>query len=210
MEPNLLIVTVIAVHLLALISPGPNFFISAQYGLNYPRPVGLLTTAGVATGTFIHVLLGLLGLSAIVAQSIWLYSILKFLGAAYLIYLGAKSLLSKGEKMDLAAVEVASSSQFSKRQAYQVGILTCLSNPKAAVYYLALFTSLILPGAALTSKVILMVILPIMSWLWYSLVVYGFSLTGVKDLYRRFRRWIDLAFGALLMGLGLKIILSTK
>lgn len=205
------ILTIAGIHLVAVATPGPNFFISAKHGLTYSRPAGLLTTAGVATGTLIHITLGLLGLSAVVAQSIWLYNLLKYLGAAYLLYLGIKALLAhKKEQPGWAGLHLGQAKPISLERAYRIGIVTCLTNPKSAIYFFALFTSVISADTPLAVKLTLVILLPVISWLWYSLVALSFSLGPLKQWYSRFYRWVETTFGLLLIGLGLKIALSPK
>lgn len=204
------ILTIIGIHLAAVATPGPNFFISAKHGLSYSRPAGLSTTAGVATGTLIHITLGFLGLSALVAQSVWLYNVIKYAGAAYLIFLGVKALLAKSKQPDWTGLQTGQSETMSPERAYGIGLVTCLTNPKSALYFLALFTTVISASTPLPIKLTLVVLLPIISWLWYSLVAMSFSLRHFKEWYRRGYRWIETAFGVLLIGLGLKIVLSQK
>lgn len=204
------LITILGIHMVAVISPGPNFFISAKHGLSYSRRAGLSTTAGVATGTLIHVTLGFLGLSALVAQSIWLYTMLKYLGAIYLIYLGVKALLAKSKKPNWAELQLGQPVPLAPKQAYSIGLLTCLTNPKAALYFLALFTTVISVSTPLAVKLTLVMLLPVISWLWYSLVAMSFSLRQVKQWYSRFYGWIETVFGVLLIGLGLKVALSAR
>jgi RhtB (resistance to homoserine/threonine) family protein len=205
------ILTIAGIHLVAVATPGPNFFISAKHGLTYSRSAGLLTTAGVATGTLIHITLGLLGLSTLVAQSIWLYNLLKYLGAAYLLYLGIKALLTrKKEQPGWAGLHTGQAQPISLEQAYRIGIVTCLTNPKSVIYFFALFTSVISADTPLAVKLTLVILLPVISWLWYSLVALSFSLGPLKQWYNRFYRWVETIFGLLLVGLGLKIALSHK
>jgi RhtB (resistance to homoserine/threonine) family protein len=210
MDLILPIVTIIGIHLAAVASPGPNFFISAKHGLSCSRPAGLSTTAGVATGTLIHIILGFLGLSALVAQSIWLYTLLKYVGAIYLIYLGIKALLATSKQPDWAGLQSEQFVSMPPELAYRIGLLTCLTNPKAALYFFALFSSVITVNTPLTIKLTLVILLPIISWLWYSLVALSFSLRQFKQWYSRFYGWIETIFGVLLIGLGLKIALSQK
>lgn len=210
MDAILAVITIVGIHLAAVISPGPNFFISVKHGLSYSWPAGLSTTAGVATGTLIHVSLGFLGVSALVAQSIWLYTLLKYLGAIYLIYLGIKALLAKSKQPDWAGLQLEQFSPMSPERAYTIGLLTCLTNPKAALYFFALFTSIISVSTPLAIKLTLVLLLPVISWLWYSLVAMSFSLRPFKQGYSRFYGWIETIFGALLIGLGLKIAFSSK
>lgn len=93
MENLALIGTVTLVHLLAVMSPGPDFIMVMKNALTYSRKAGIWTAIGIATGISVHVFYSLAGLAFIIAQSILLFNTFKLLGAAYLIYLGIKSFL---------------------------------------------------------------------------------------------------------------------
>ncbi len=209
MEILLPVTTVISLHILALISPGPNFLISAKHGLSYSRHVQLATSTGIATGTLIFTLLGFLGLSAIISQSVTVYTLLKLVGAGYLIYLGLKSFFAEPK-----AVNIHSGEQddlgLSRIHAYRIGLLTMLSNPKAAIYFLALFTSVISPDTPLIAKLIIIVFTPCLSWCWYMIVATFFSLNHFRQLYTRFQRPVNRLFGGLMMTLGIGIAFSTR
>jgi threonine/homoserine/homoserine lactone efflux protein len=83
MTALLSILTIASVHYLAVISPGPNFLIVTRSALGSSRRAGMLATGGVATGSLIYIILGFLGISMIVAQPVWLFNLLKLLGAVY-------------------------------------------------------------------------------------------------------------------------------
>jgi len=76
----------------AIVSPGPNYAVTLKYSLLHSRRAGIWSAVGVAGGNLVHVVLSLLGLAVIVSQSVLLLSTLKWVGAAYLVYLGLKSL----------------------------------------------------------------------------------------------------------------------
>lgn len=210
MEHLLLIATVATVHSLALVSPGPNFLISAKHGLSCSSKAGMMTAGGIATGTFLHAMLGFLGMSAIVAQSAIVYSLLKYVGAAYLIYLGIKSFRAKPKSVSVDEVSTDSISHLQSGQAYRIGFLTMMANPKAAVYFLALFTTVISPTTPFIVKAVLVILMPLLSWVWYSIVAISFSRPQFRRLYSRFQRGVDVTFGTLMVALGLKIAFSRQ
>ena len=206
MENLLPLVTLVSIHLLALVSPGPNFFVSVKQGLSYPRSNQIATTAGIATGTLSYTLLGFLGVSAIIAQSVVVYSTIKLLGALYLIYLGIQAFRSKSKAVDIDDVTQVASEQ-SQFGAYRLGFLTCVSNPKAAIYFFTIFTTVLSPDTSTFIKVIVVILLPLLSWTWYTLVASFFSLRQFRQLYARFQRGVNLAFGTIMITLGVGIIL---
>ena len=92
------IFTVALIHLLAVMSPGPDFIMLTRNTITYSRKAGIYTALGLGCGILVHVIYSLVGIGLIISQSIVLFSGIKFIGAAYLIYLGYKSLTSKSPK----------------------------------------------------------------------------------------------------------------
>jgi threonine/homoserine/homoserine lactone efflux protein len=205
--PTLL--TVVSMHVAAVMSPGPNFLLSVKHGASHSRPIALLTTAGIATGTFLHVTLGLLGLSVVVRRSVGLYLALKYAAAGYLFYLGVTALRSAMRREIPSFTGDATrrqNGQLSARRAYVMGLLTNATNPKAFVYFLALFTSVVLPDTPLPVRATLVFVLPLVSWLWYSCVAMSFSTAVTHRLYARIGPWVDVGFGASMIAVGLMIV----
>lgn len=79
--------TVIIIHILGLVSPGPDFVIAVKHSLQYSRATGLWTALGIGLGIIVHVSYCFLGIAFIVSQSILLFNIIKLCGAGYLIFL---------------------------------------------------------------------------------------------------------------------------
>lgn len=209
MEILLPVLTVAGIHLLALFSPGPNFFISVKQGLCQPRANQIATTLGLALGAFVWIMLGFLGLSAVITQSVMLYSLLKLFGGAYLTYLGIKAMLSKPIPINAEMVaEVELPVATTRWKNFHLGLLTMMTNPKAAIYYLALFTSVIAPDTPLLAKVLLALVLPLISWCGYTVIAAFFSIRKFQALYTRFQRKANVTFGVLMIGLGLRIALD--
>ena len=204
------IITIAFAQVLATLMPGPNFFISVKQGLSCSRDTSFYTVAGIGVGNFIHIVLGFLGLSAIIAQSIWLYSILKYLGAAYLVFLGIKALFVKQKDPGPDFNQAVSDDHMSYIQAFRLGLFTCLSNPKAVVYYLALFTTIVPPDTTLAAKLIMIVLLPLISGTWHSFVVVSLGNKQARQFYSNFQKWINTVFGSLMIFIGLKIALSER
>jgi len=86
----------VGIFSVALASPGPDFVIAARYALIHSRAIGVMTAFGFAIGVMIHVTYVLFGLAALIAQSVVLFNIIKYIGAAYLFYIGVQALLVCG------------------------------------------------------------------------------------------------------------------
>jgi len=108
-----LLLTVSLVHLMAVMSPGPDLVICIKNTLKYSRSIGIWTALGFACGVLVHISYCLLGIAFLISQSILLFSIVKLIGAAYLIFLGVKALFSKSDsKLDFTVLILPASHFF--------------------------------------------------------------------------------------------------
>lgn len=122
--------------------PGPAVLYIVSTGIGKGRRLAVASALGIETGGLVHVLAAGAGLSAILARSAFAYSVIKYLGAAYLIYLGIKTLRASDEN---AALELPSN-QLSWHQAYRRGVLVNAFNPKVALFFLAFLPQFVVPA----------------------------------------------------------------
>jgi threonine/homoserine/homoserine lactone efflux protein len=115
-----------------IITPGPNQIYIIARSISQGRKAGLLSVLGVDTGTLVHVVAASLGLSALLASSALAFSIVKYAGAAYLIYLGIRTWLSKADPPELSTPKRSSGTRI-----FLQGMLTNVLNPKVALFFLA-------------------------------------------------------------------------
>src|SRR5438105_1483157 len=90
-----LILTIAGIHLLAVMSPGPDFIMTSRNSLRYSRRTGIYTSLGLSLGTAVHITYALVGLGLLIAQSAALFNAIKLIGAAYLLFIGYKALRAK-------------------------------------------------------------------------------------------------------------------
>ena len=124
-----------------LLIPGPSVIFIVTRSLYQGRWAGLVSALGVQAGGLLHVLAATVGLSALLLSSALLFSVVKYLGAAYLIYLGIKTLLAKTEDAKLAVFAPQ-----PLRQIFWQGALVNALNPKTALFFLAFLPQFIRPG----------------------------------------------------------------
>lgn len=128
-------------HFLALLIPGPDFFLIVQASLRLPRPAGLALCAGIAAANGLYLLLAVAGLE-ILRQVPWLMATLRYLGGAYLFLLGMQ--LLKAPRVEMEQDREARLIDDSRpRRQFVVGLLAALLNPKNAIFYLSLFTVMV-------------------------------------------------------------------
>lgn len=194
------------VHLLAVMSPGPDFAVVIRNSVNAGRQAGLMTAAGIGTGILIHVCYSLLGIGLIVSQSVWLFNLLKLLAAAYLIYIGVRALRAQpqGSAIDSACSTV----KMAPRQAFLNGFITNGLNPKATLFFLSLFTVIISAQTPLMVQAGYGLYLAFATGTWFVLVAVLFSQPRVRRGFARLGHWFDRLMGVVLIGLGLHLVLS--
>ncbi len=208
MEYLALIGTVTLIHLLGVISPGPDFIVVVKNSLTYSRRTGIWTAVGMGAGISVHMLYCVLGLALLISQSILLFTIIKFLGAAYLVYLGITAILSKSQAVSVTAEE--SKAEISRWQAVRIGFLTNALNPKVTLFFLSLFTLVIDPA---TPGIILMVMSLIMitnTTLWFTIVALAFTQERVQHQLNRFQSVFNKFLGGALVALGIKVAFTDR
>ena len=141
----------LAAAILLAITPGPGIFYVLARSIKGGRREGYVSAAGTAVGGLFHVAAAALGISAILAASATAFSVVKFIGAAYLIYLGIRAVLSKAEPLELEGVV----SRQSRRAFYQ-GIVTEMLNPKTVLFFLAFIPQFVNPRGTVVLEFMLL------------------------------------------------------
>lgn len=211
MDIYLQAVTIAGIFLVALASPGPDFAVILRMSLRYGRRVSLMTSVGVGAGILIHVAYSLLGVGLLISKSILAFTIMKWAGALYLVYLGFQALRAKPAKAaDVSDIldDQTDRGAPGMRRAFLVGFLTNGLNPKATLFFLSLFTVIIDPATPLTVQIAYGGMLSIMTGLWFSGLSLVLSSAPIVRAYRRIGHWLDRTFGAMLIALGVHIALS--
>lgn len=196
--------TVALIHLLAVASPGPDFAVVVRESVTHGRRAGTWTAFGVGTAIFLHVGYSLLGIGLIVSQSIMLFNVLKWLAAAYLVYIGIKALRARPAPAGSESVQVSTVAR-TPRAAFVAGFMTNGLNPKATLLFLSLFTVVINPHTPLLIQAGYGAYLALATGLWFCLVALLFSHARVRSGFARMGHWFDRGMGAVLVALGIKI-----
>lgn len=199
--------TVAFVHLLAVMSPGPDFAMITRNSLVYSKRTGIYSALGLSFGILVHITYSLVGIGFIIAKSIVLFSIIKFLGAAYLIYIGYKSLRAKSHKEQTK--HFAKKDDISKSSAVLAGFLTNVLNPKATLFFLALFTQVIHQSTPTGIKILYGIEMTTVQFLWFALVALFFSNRVIKTKISTVHHYVEKGIGIVLIALGFKVALST-
>ncbi len=192
------------VHLLALISPGPDFFLACRNSIQYSSTIGMWTAVGFGMGVAIHISYTLFGLTWASAQSNFLLDLIKYLGAIYLIYLGISSIFSKRTLIQ-TTTEHTPHLIINRFVAIRMGFLTNLLNPKATLFFLSLFTIIIGPEVKLSVIILLSFILVSSTIIWFSWVAIFLDQQKIRNLIEAYQLEFNRFFGLLLIVIGIRI-----
>ena len=199
------ILLVMGLFLLGVVSPGPNFLVVIQQSLSKGHKAGIVTGLGVALGDFLYAAAGLFGLAALIGLSGWLFGLIKFLGGAYMVYLGIK-MIKNSRKADF--IKIKKEVNYSLTKCFRLGIITDLANPKTIIFFASIFATTIKPD---TPKWVLggmLIGIVLTSITWRIGLSYMFSRNLFRVFYMKFRKWIEAAFGMFLILFGIKLTTS--
>ncbi len=197
-------ISVISIWTVAVVTPGPNFFITARTATSKSRLSAFFVVLGICTGTMIWGVSGFLGLTVLFMISPWIYLIVRIAGGIYLVYLGI-TFLSKAFR-PVTRTELDGGVLSGAFSNWRLGLITILSNPKTAIFVTSLFASALPPEAPASSGLISVLLMVVISLIWYSLVMLLFSSAAVAKGYQGIQRWMDGIAGAVFIGFGARLI----
>ena len=200
--------TIALAHLFAVASPGPDFAIVVRQSVASGTRIGIWTSAGVGCGILVHVGYCILGVAILFTQSDGLFSAMKYLAAAYLAYLGVQSLRAKPHSETELHLEDAPA--LAPRQAVLRGFLTNGLNPKATLFFLALFTVVINSNTPAFIQVLYGGYLALATFAWFAMLSSILGRVKVRRFMLRSGVWFERCMGVLLLLLAVQITLSNQ
>ncbi|NQZ81991.1 MAG: LysE family transporter [Colwellia sp.] len=203
---GLLLIT--SIHVLAAASPGPDFVLVSQQTLANGKKSGFMCSIGIALGLSIHIIYSAFGLAAVIANSITALWVIKILGGCYLLYLGYKGITAKANNQaDQSSKQtLKQATKHSSAKSIGIGFLCNALNPKAPIYFVALFTLVLSPDLPLSHLIIYGLWMMIIQLAWFSTVVMLLSRPSIKEKFKRLGHWIDRILGGAMIIMGIKII----
>ena len=203
LETSLFVATIAT---LGMLSPGPDFFLVIRNAARYPRAAAMMTAFGVICGVATHMAYCVAGLAVVITTTPWLFNVLKYAGAAYLIWIGIQALLARGgSKMDVSNLTQQS---VSLKKAFLQGYLCNLLNPKATLFFLAMFTQVLNIHSGLGEKLWYAMIIWLLSLVWWPLLVVLFQSEPVRRGLAKVQKLVDKLLGTVLIALGIKVALG--
>lgn len=202
-----ILLSIVGTVLIGAMSPGPSFVLVSHTAIIRSRRAGLAAALGMGIGGAIFALLALAGLHALLVRVEWAYLLFKLLGGAYLAYLGVR--IWRGASLPLPPERAGGVDHVGAAwKSLAVGIATQLSNPKTALVYGSIFAAF-LPAAP---ERWLFTALPLGVFVveagWYAVVALVFSAERPRAAYGRAKHVVDRIAGAVLVGLGVRLILD--
>lgn len=200
-------ITIAIVHLLALMSPGPDFLFVSQTAVSRSRRQALFGVVGITLGIAVWAALALLGLHWLLQRLAWLQQLIALAGGLYLGWLGIA--LLRGALRPAVATTVAAPPPRSDLATLRTGLLTNLANPKAVVYFGSVFSGF-LGDASAAARGQLWLLISAESLLWFALVALVFGIPLMRRGYLRLARSIDALAGVVFIGFGLHLLLANR
>jgi len=198
-----------AAHFAAVSSPGPDFAVVMKQSLKHGQRAGTLTALGIANGILVHIFYCLIGFALLIKNTPWLFQIVRFGGAAYLLWIAAHALqagwqgyhsrhVDKGtqEKTDLPAWK-----------AWRQGFVTNVTNPKVTLFFLVLFTQVVSTKTPLQIRMVYGLEMVLVTAAWFILVAWLINRPAFRRGYERASWAVDGILGLVLLALVVKIVI---
>ncbi len=186
-------------HILMAMIPGPNTVVVSYVSARLSRRAGMMAVAGVVLGSAIWVVLSMFGVGVLLIEAGFVYRLLRWLGAAYLVYVGIRMLMAGLRPMDAQRPPQAA------RAPLLAGLLTTLSNPKSAVFWTSVFVVLVPAHAPVWFYAAVVALIVMQSFAWYAFVALVLSTEFSRRHYQRFAQWLDRIAGVVMIGLGARL-----
>jgi threonine/homoserine/homoserine lactone efflux protein len=191
------------------VTPGPDTTLVFAQTMRHGLRGGVLTSLGVATGCLVHVTAASVGLSALLMASAYAFTVIKWIGAGYLAFIGLRMIDAAGR----AAPPNARPPRLRRSSAFWVGFLTDVTNPKVALFFLAFLPQFIVAHAPNTMLgfALLGLIFTAIGFVWLMVVVLLASQTAAMlGKQGRLRAWLERALGAAFVALAAKLALAER
>lgn len=203
------ILAFVAVATLLVVSPGPNGFLIAKTVPLSGRKAGIANIWGFVAAFYLHGTLSIFGISVLLVQSAQAFFVFKLLGAAYLIWIGIKALVSafKGSAITVNPSPQKEPKAISMKVAFSEGFLTNALNPKVSMFYLAAFPQFISLTEPAINAYALVAAHSMVNFVWFSLMVIMFSRIKRVANNATYKKWLNSITGIVFIGFGFKLAL---
>jgi RhtB (resistance to homoserine/threonine) family protein len=205
----------VSVAALLTIAPGADTALVTRFVLSHGRRAAFAATLGIGTGCAVHATFSALGLSVILAESAAVYRAVRLVGAAYLVYLGARTLWETRPGREAPAPEASEPASTPPPRnwlrAFGTGLLTNVLNPKVALFYLTFLPQFVDAGQPVLPQSLLLAATHIvMGITWLGVYAHFLSLFRRVLMKPNVKRWLERATGAVLIGFGVRVATASS
>ncbi|MCE4061894.1 LysE family translocator [Pandoraea sputorum] len=215
------LIAVMTITVLAVISPGADFAMVTRESWRHGRRAGLWAALGIAAGVQVHVAYTLVGVGLLIVQVPWLFTVIKWIGAAYLVYIGWRTLRDRSPVVDVTQEAGASALPSESGdadparwreafQAFRTGFFTNALNPKCTLFVVSTFTQVVHPGTGWALGLAYGAFMSVAHWAWFSLVALGFSAGWMREAMVRRQHLVRRTIGGALMTLGGLLAMASR
>lgn len=205
----MLFLMVAMMHMIALASPGPDFFFVSQTAASRSRKEAMMGVIGITLGVAVWAAVALMGLHLILQKMAWLHQIITVGGGLYLCWMGFQLLKSARAKKQAGESEAAAAVVLpAKGRTFMRGLLTNLSNPKAVIYFGSVFSMFVGDSVSGGERAGIFLLILVETLAWFSLVAMVFALPKMRRGYQRLAKWIDGVAGVVFAGFGIALIIN--
>ncbi|EKT60104.1 LysE family translocator [Providencia sneebia] len=194
------------IAILGMISPGPDFFLIIKNAMRYQRSAALMTAFGIIMAVALHMTYCVAGIAVLITTTPWLFDILKYLGAIYLIWIGIKSLMPhKSHQVDFNNTK---HEIITFKKAFMEGFLCNILNPKATLFFLAVFTQVLDVKSTIGEKLWVAFIIWGLAAIYWPLLVCLIQSAPVRKVLSKIQKYIDKVLGVVLIAFGIRVALG--
>ncbi|MEU5219616.1 LysE family transporter [Streptomyces sp. NPDC020807] len=193
------LIAVAVITVLAVISPGADFAMTVRNSYLYGRAAGVLAAVGIALGVLVHVAYTMLGVGLLVSRTPVLFTVMKLVGAAYLVYVGYKTFVARATSVDL---EKGEGPRMTSLGALRVGFLTNALNPKTMLFVVSTYSQVVSADTPLVQQVGYGVFMSVAHLVWFGIAAVLFSQQALRARLLRRQAVLNKVIGSVLVGLG--------
>lgn len=193
-------------------APGPDFAVVVQQSVSWGRKIGAITALGIGAGISVHVLYTILGFGLLIQTNEIIFNAVKIISALYLIYLGLNLIKSNLKKVGLKKeqkVEFAKDQLVvSAKSAFLKGFITNATNPKATIFFLGIFTTVVHQSNPLNIQFLYGIWMCFVNAAWFIVVAYLFTTQKVRNAFLQKKKWFEIFMGLVLILLAIRLLIS--
>jgi len=196
------------IHFLAVVAPGPDFAVTIRQSIRFGRRAGIGTAIGIGAGISVHVIYTLLGVGALMQATPWLLLVAELVGAGYLLYLGINFIRQAGQQTKGLSLDTGFEVE-NFRKSFVLGFLTNATNPKATLFFLAVFTTVISSSTPLSIQMLYGGWMCFVNAGWFVLVSLIFANEKMRQRFLQIGHWFERSMGILLIAFSGRLLWRT-